>query len=53
MTYEDPQSVCDKTEYINTNLLGGLFVWEMSGDLMENLVRPRSANYAACHTLVM
>ena len=21
------------------NFLGGLFVWEMSGDLMENLVR--------------
>ena len=39
MTYDNPQAVCDKADYVNKNLLGGLFVWEMSGDLMEDLVR--------------
>jgi len=40
VTYDDPQAVCDKANYVNTNLLGGLFVWEMSGDLMDTLETP-------------
>ena len=43
VTFDDQQAVCDKADYVNMNLLGGLFVWEMSGDLMENLVRPLSS----------
>ena len=31
VSYDDPQSVCDKAGYVHDNLLGGLFVWEMSG----------------------
>lgn len=40
VTYDDQQAVCDKADYVNMNLLGGLFVWEMSGDLMESLETP-------------
>lgn len=39
VSYDDAQSVCDKADYVNKELLGGLFVWEMTGDLMQNLVR--------------
>ena len=31
VSYDDPQSVCDKAGYVHDNLLGGVFVWEMSG----------------------
>mmetsp|Transcript_15713 Transcript_15713/g.33218 ORF Transcript_15713/g.33218 Transcript_15713/m.33218 type:complete len:769 (+) Transcript_15713:917-3223(+) len=40
VTYDDPQAVCDKANYVNENLLGGLHFWEMSGDLMESLETP-------------
>jgi len=40
VSYDDPQAVCDKANYVNTNQLGGLVVWEISGDLMENLETP-------------
>lgn len=40
VTYDDPQAVCDKAEYVNQNLLGGLFIWELSGDLSDTLTTP-------------
>ncbi len=40
MTYDDPQAVCNKAEYVNSNLLGGLFIWELSGDLLDTLMTP-------------
>lgn len=40
MTYDDAQSVCNKAEYVNSKLLGGLFVWELSGDLLDTLATP-------------
>eukprot|EP00804_Cyclotella_cryptica_P024464 CCRYP_017568-RB/>CCRYP_017568-RB protein AED:0.03 eAED:0.03 QI:1933/1/1/1/1/0.81/11/100/1752 len=40
VTYDDPQAVCDKAEYVNQNLLGGLFIWELSGDLLESFTTP-------------
>jgi len=40
VTYDDPQAVCNKAEYVNSNLLGGLFIWELSGDLLDTLSTP-------------
>lgn len=40
VTYDDPQAVCNKAEYVNQNLLGGLFIWELSGDLLDTLSTP-------------
>jgi hypothetical protein len=40
VTYDDPQAVCNKAEYVNSNLLGGLFIWELSGDLLDTLMTP-------------
>lgn len=40
VTYDDPQAVCNKAEYVNSNLLGGLFIWELSGDLLDTLTTP-------------
>jgi chitinase len=32
ITYEDPQSVAVKAEYVNTNHLSGMMIWELSND---------------------
>lgn len=40
VTYDSPQSACSKVEYVNSNLLGGLFIWELSGDLLDTLATP-------------
>ena len=40
VSYDDQQSVCDKADYVNKELLGGLFFWEMTGDLMQNMDTP-------------
>lgn len=40
VSYDDQQSVCDKADYVNKELLGGLFFWEMTGDLMQNMETP-------------
>ena len=40
VSYDDPQSVCDKVDYVNKNFLAGVFVWELSGDLTANLETP-------------
>jgi chitinase len=36
VSYEDPQSLAIKAQYVKDKKLGGLIVWEMSGDLMPN-----------------
>jgi len=40
VSYDDPQAVCDKVAYVNQNFLGGVFVWELSGDLTAELETP-------------
>lgn len=40
VTYDDPQAACNKVEYVNNNLLGGLFIWELSGDMLDTLSTP-------------
>jgi chitinase len=32
ITYEDPQSVAIKAEYVNANHLSGMMFWELSND---------------------
>ena len=47
-TYEDPQSLGMKLDYVQNNGLGGMFFWEASGDLSSN--HPDSLiNQAATH----
>ncbi len=33
ITYDDPESIGHKTEYVTTNGLGGAMFWELSGDV--------------------
>jgi hypothetical protein len=40
VTYDDTQAVCNKAEYVNQNLLGGMFIWELSGDMLDSMATP-------------
>ena len=40
LSYEDEQSICDKTEYALDRNLNGYIIWEISGDLMPDLSTP-------------
>eukprot|EP00804_Cyclotella_cryptica_P012777 CCRYP_010560-RD/>CCRYP_010560-RD protein AED:0.28 eAED:0.28 QI:394/1/1/1/0.91/0.84/13/21/1008 len=40
VSYDDPRAICDKTEYAISNGLNGYIIWEISGDLMEDLSTP-------------
>jgi chitinase len=37
VSYDDERAICDKTEYAMDNNLNGYIIWELSGDLMEDL----------------
>jgi len=40
VSYDDEQAICDKTEYVIENDLNGFIIWELSGDIMEDLSTP-------------
>lgn len=40
VSYDDTKSICEKTEYILDNSLNGMIIWELSGDLMNDLTTP-------------
>jgi len=40
ISYDDEQAICDKTEYVIDNDLNGFIIWELSGDVMEDLSTP-------------
>merc|ERR1719253_1341391 len=40
VSYDDERSICLKTEYAINNSLGGFIIWELSGDVMEDLSTP-------------
>lgn len=36
LTYDDPQSVQEKVDYINTQSFGGAIIWDLSGDTSQH-----------------
>ncbi len=40
ISYDNKQSICEKTEYLMDHSLNGLIIWELSGDLMSDLSTP-------------
>jgi len=40
VSYDDPQAICDKTEYAIDHNLNGYIIWEISGDLLPDLSTP-------------
>ena len=40
VSFDDNQAICDKVEYAREKELHGLFIWELSGDLTEDLKTP-------------
>ncbi|KAL7473604.1 hypothetical protein ACHAXS_014064 [Conticribra weissflogii] len=40
VTYDDERDICDKAEYVLDNGLGGFIIWEISGDMMDDLHTP-------------
>lgn len=40
ISYDDPQSICEKTGYLLENSLHGMIIWELSGDLRSDLSTP-------------
>jgi len=40
VSFDDERAICDKVHYAQTNDLGGFIIWELSGDLLENLRTP-------------
>lgn len=40
VSYDNEQSICLKTEYADSRSLNGFIIWELSGDVMEDLSTP-------------
>lgn len=40
VSYDDERSICLKTEYADSRNLNGFIIWELSGDVMEDLSTP-------------
>eukprot|EP00804_Cyclotella_cryptica_P020277 CCRYP_015903-RA/>CCRYP_015903-RA protein AED:0.05 eAED:0.05 QI:474/1/1/1/1/0.9/10/478/2037 len=40
VSYDDERAICDKADYVISNRLGGAIIWEMSGDMMDDLYSP-------------
>jgi len=40
VSYDDERSICEKTEYAIANGLKGFLIWELTGDLMQDLSTP-------------
>ena len=40
VSYDNENAICAKVQYANENSLGGFIIWELSGDLMDDLSTP-------------
>jgi len=40
VSYDDERAICDKAEYVIEKNLSGFIIWEISGDLLEDLSTP-------------
>jgi len=40
ISFDDEQAICDKVEYVLENDLNGFIIWELSGDVREDLSTP-------------
>lgn len=40
VSFDDEQAICDKADYCIQNSLNGFIIWEISGDLMDDLSTP-------------
>jgi chitinase len=40
VSFDDEAAICDKTQYVMDNNLNGFIIWELSGDLMDDLSTP-------------
>jgi len=40
ISFDDNQAICDKVEYARSNELHGFLIWELSGDMTEDLRTP-------------
>ncbi len=40
VSYDNENAICAKAQYVNENSLGGFIIWELSGDLMDDLSTP-------------
>lgn len=40
VSFDDNQAICDKVEYAREKQLNGVMLWELSGDLTEDLMTP-------------
>ena len=40
VSFDDERAICDKVHYAQENDLGGFIVWELSGDLLDDLRTP-------------
>ncbi|KAL3775108.1 hypothetical protein ACHAW5_001511 [Stephanodiscus triporus] len=40
VSFDDERAICDKVHYAQEKELGGFIVWEMSGDVLEDLSTP-------------
>lgn len=40
VSYDNENAICAKVQYANENNLGGFIIWELSGDLMDDLSTP-------------
>ncbi|KAL7495622.1 hypothetical protein ACHAWT_005023, partial [Skeletonema menzelii] len=40
VSFDDERAICDKVHYAQQNDLGGFIIWELSGDLLEDLRTP-------------
>ena len=40
ISFDDEQAICDKVEYVQVNNLNGFIIWELSGDVRQDLSTP-------------
>eukprot|EP00804_Cyclotella_cryptica_P010623 CCRYP_005442-RB/>CCRYP_005442-RB protein AED:0.09 eAED:0.09 QI:133/0.93/0.88/1/0.87/0.82/17/1617/824 len=40
VSFDDERSICDKVNYVQKHELGGFIIWELSGDLLDDLRTP-------------
>ena len=40
VSFDDSQAICDKVEYVREGGLNGVLIWELSGDMTEELATP-------------
>ena len=44
VSFDNENAICAKVQYVIENELGGFIIWELSGDMMEDLSTPLLGN---------